>query len=232
MTIRKRIAGASLTLNNNIEPLTLNQERVFKFWNNRNNLILHGYAGTGKTFIALYLALKALEDKKLPYRTIVIIRSAVPSRDIGFLPGSAEEKAAVYEEPYETIVNNLYGRGDAYGILKKKDIIQFRTTSYMRGITYDKSILIVDEIQNMVDSELNTMLTRIGEDCRFMMLGDIHQTDLNEKREKSGLKDIFNILKRIDGVSFVEFNPDDIVRSDFVRNYILERERYLSEKRI
>lgn len=212
-----------------IQPLTDNQDIAFEEWfDNRKNLVMHGYAGTGKTFLALNFALSIVQEKQSLYKKVVIIRSAVPSRDIGFLPGSANEKASAYEEPYESIVNTLYGRGDAYTILKRTGVIDFRTTSYMRGLTFDRSILIIDECQNMSDAEINTILTRIGEDSRFIFCGDFRQNDL--KKEKSGMYDAIKIMSRIKSVGFVEFQLEDIVRSGFVKDYIIQREKYFANQ--
>lgn len=228
--------GSLLEKNNNkmnlveIEPLTDNQDIAFEIWEDfEQNLLMYGYAGTGKSFLALYFALSLVMEPKSLYKKVVLIRSAVPSRDIGFLPGSQAEKASVYEEPYEKIVNTLLDRGDAYSILKRQGAIEFRTTSYMRGLTFDRTIVIVDECQNMTDGELNTLLTRIGEDTRFIICGDFRQNDLNQKKEKSGMKDIINILKRISTVGMVEFGIQDIVRSGFVKSYIIEREKYFEK---
>lgn len=212
-----------------VKPLTDNQEKVFEDWDDDCNLVLTGYAGTGKTFLSLYMAFSALEDRRTPYERVVIIRSAVPSRDMGFLPGDEHEKSTVYEDPYETIINKLHGRDDAYEIFKKKKILDFRTTSYMRGITYQNAIIIIDEIQNMTDSELNTIFTRFGDNTRFMACGDFRQTDLNTKKEKSGFGVIINILKRIKNVRMTDFGIDDIVRSGFVRDYIIQREKYFND---
>lgn len=230
MQKRKKSLGSSLIIANEIEPLTDNQEKVFDDWDDGYQIIMTGYAGTGKSFLSLYLALSEIENPKNPYQQIIIIRSDVATRRMGFLPGDVHEKAAVYEEPYESMVNEIYGRADAYDILKKKRIIDFKTTSYLRGITYNNSIIIVDEIQNMTDSELNTILTRFGNDTRFILCGDFRQTDLNVKQEKSGFYDIINILKNIKSVKMTDFGIDDIVRSGFVRDYIIEREKYYHDQ--
>jgi len=206
-----------------VQPLTENQERAFTEYDYDKNLVLHGHAGTGKTYLALFLALRELSEDQ-NYDKLIIIRSVVPSREIGFLPGSLEDKIEVYEEPYEEMCGKIFRRGDAYSTLKKSSIIDFKTTSFMRGITYDRSIVIIDECQNMIDQEISTILTRIGEDTRFILCGDFRQNDLG--REKSGLNKNINILKNIDSVSFINFTVDDIVRSGFVRDYIKEREEY------
>lgn len=208
-----------------VEPIGQNQKKVFDAFNENSHLILHGYAGTGKTFLALYLALDELERHKA-YDNITIIRSVVPSRDIGFLPGSMNEKIEIYEEPYEIIVNDLYNRADAYTILKKNNWIQFKSTSFLRGLTENDSIIIVDEIQNMNFQELSTIATRVGENTRIIFCGDYRQSDLLKYNERQELKKFLAIMDRINNVETIEFGANDIIRSEFVKNFILEMERY------
>ena len=211
----RTIAGAGLDLRE-IEPLTKNQLEVFE---SNKHLVLHGLAGTGKTFISCYLAFDDMA--KHCYERLVIIRSAVPTRDIGFLPGTEKEKQSVYEEPYKDICNDLFGRGDAYQILKNKNIVDFMTTSFIRGITLRNAVIVIDECQNMSFHELDSIITRMGEDCRVMFCGDFRQADL--KSGQSGMIDFLNILKRMNDFDFIEFGVDDIVRSSFVKNYIIAK---------
>ena len=208
-----------------VEPISKGQRQVFKAFDNDKHLILHGYAGTGKTFLALYLALNDLERYKT-YSNITIIRSVVASRDIGFLPGSMDEKIEIYEEPYQSIVCELYGRGDAYNILKRNNWIQFKSTSFLRGLTQDNSIIIVDEIQNMNFQELSTISTRLGDNSRVIFCGDYRQSDLGRYQERQELKKFLSIMERINNVETIEFGVDDIVRSEFVKNFIIETDRY------
>lgn len=207
-----------------IKPLTPNQDRVFSAYNQGYHLNLHGYAGTGKTFCALYLALNEILNKDSPYDKIVIIRSVVPSRDMGFLPGSMKEKIQVYEEPYREICDSLFGRGDGYDILKMKGIIQFTTTSYLRGLTFNKAIVILDESQNLIDSELNTVMTRMGDESRMIVCGDYRQTDLNRHHEKEGIINFLKIIDRINTFQSVSFQREDVVRSGLVKQWILAKE--------
>lgn len=206
----KTLAGAGLTLEE-IEPLTQNQVRVFE---SQQNLVLHGVAGTGKTFISCYLAFDDMV--KNLYDRLIIIRSAVSTRDIGFLPGTEKEKASVYEEPYKDICIELFGRGDAYEVLKNKNLVHFMTTSYVRGVTLRNAVVIIDECQNMSFHELDSIITRVGENCRIIFCGDFRQSDL----PKNGLKDFIRIVKVMDEFDFIDFEIKDIVRSDFVKNYI------------
>ena len=209
----KTLAGASLTLHE-IEPLTRNQVKAFE---SKKNLILHGLAGTGKTFISSYLAYDDMS--KGVYDKLVIIRSAVPTRDMGFLPGTEKEKASVYEEPYKDIANELFQRGDAYGIMKQKNLVEFMTTSFIRGITLRDAVIIIDECQNMSFHELDSIITRMGENCRVIFCGDFRQADLKQ----NGMKEFMQILKRMELFDFIDFKVEDIVRSDFVKSYIIAK---------
>lgn len=206
-----------------VEPLTERQGRALKYWEEDKHLILQGYAGTGKTFLALSMALKLLDERNSPYKKVIVVRSAVPSRDMGFMPGNQKEKSAVYEEPYFVNVNQLYRCGSAYETLKKRNQLDFRTTSYMRGMTYDRSVVIVDEIQNMSFGELDTIMTRIGENSRIIFCGDYRQTDLKNDNEKKGLGRFLNILNGLNQFAVVDFQAEDIVRSDIVRDYIIAK---------
>ena len=197
-----------------IEPLTKNQLAAFE---SNNNLVMHGLAGTGKTFISSYLAYDDIEKGFAD--TLIIIRSAVPTRDIGFLPGSEKEKSAVYEEPYKDVATHLFDRGDAYEIMKQKNIVQFMTTSFIRGITLRNACIIVDECQNMSFHELDSIITRVGENCRIMFCGDFRQSDLKRNELLSWLK----VLERMEEFDFIEFGVDDIVRSEFVKKYIIAK---------
>lgn len=209
---RKTLAGASLDLSE-IEPLTRNQVKAFE---STQNLVLHGVAGTGKTFISCYLAFDDMI--KGEYEQLILIRSAVPTRDIGFLPGNEKEKASVYEEPYKDIAVELFQRGDAYEILKTKGLVHFMTTSFIRGVTLRNAVIIIDECQNMSFHELDSLITRVGEGCRVIFCGDFRQTDL-DKRE-FGLGEFLRILKATQEFEFVDFEVNDIVRSGLVRKYI------------
>lgn len=206
-----------------IKPLTVNQQRTFESYRSGHNLMLHGYAGTGKTFCALYLGLEEVLTGKSSYDKIVLIRSVVPSRDMGFLPGSIKDKIAVYEEPYKEICDDLFGRGDGYNILKMKKIIEFTTTSFLRGITFNNAIVIVDETNNMILSELDTVMTRMGNNSRIIFCGDYRQTDLNKPHEKTGINTFMNITRRINSFKHIEFEKEDIVRSGVVRDYIIQK---------
>jgi len=205
-----------------ISPLTLNQSSTFKAFEQGKHLLLHGVAGTGKTYISLYLALNEVLNKSR-YKQIVIIRSVVPSRDMGFLPGTAKDKARVYEDPYKMICDDLFSRGDGYEILKTKRLVDFNTTSFLRGVTFNDAIIIVDECQNMIGQELDTVMTRVGNNCRIVFCGDFRQTDLAKHEEKRGLLTFMNILDKMSCFEKIEFGKEDIVRSALVKSYIISK---------
>ena len=205
-------------------PLTQNQEVVFKQFS-RKHLFLHGMAGTGKSFIAIYLALKEIFSSQSPFKKLIIVRSLVQTRDMGHLPGSDKDKMKVYEAPYIPICAEIFGRGDAYTLLKQKGIIEFISTSFIRGITVNDSIVLVDECQNLTAHEMHSVMTRIGNYCKIVFAGDIRQTDLNKRKELSGISDFIKIIKCMNCFEFVEFQEEDIVRSALVKNYIITKNR-------
>lgn len=206
-----------------INPLTPNQHKTFNAYKQGLNLFCHGFAGTGKTYCALYLALNEILSPTSIYNKVVIVRSVVQARDMGFLPGNVKEKSQIFEEPYKEICDDLFGRGDGYNILKMKGLVQFVTTSFLRGITFNNAIVIVDECQNMAFGELDTVMTRLGDQSKVIFCGDFRQTDLLYEREKSGLAKFINITKQLNAFSYIEYEKTDIVRSPLVRDYIIKR---------
>ncbi len=207
----------------NIQPITSNQETVFEEWNDGQNLLLHGVAGTGKTFLGFYLGLTEVLDGESPYKSVTIVRSAVPTRDMGFLPGNLTEKSRAYELPYHAIATELYRRGDAYEILKNRNDVEFITTSHVRGITLQNTIVVVDEIQNLTFHELDSIITRCGKNCKIIMCGDFRQNDLADQGEESGIRRFMKIIRKMSVFSFVEFTNSDIVRSKLVKEYIITK---------
>lgn len=199
--------------------LTSTQQQVIDSYDNGDHLVLHGLAGTGKTFLSTYLALGEVQDGL--YEKLHIIRSAVPTRDIGFLPGNSKQKIQVYEDPYRQICSELYGRGDAYEILNQKNYVDFVSTSFIRGTTFRNSIILVDEINNMNFHELDSVITRVGPNCRIILCGDYRQTDLRSSDERAGLKQFLKILNNIESFTHFEFGIEDIVRSGIVKEYII-----------
>lgn len=206
-----------------IYPLTDNQRLTFKLYEENKHLLLIGTAGTGKSFLSIYLGMDDILNKQT-HRKMVIIRSVVPTRDMGFLPGSNKEKALVYEAPYYAIFNEMFDKRDAYETMKQKNVVEFMTTSFVRGITINDCIVIVDEFQNMTASELHSVFTRIGKNCRVIFSGDIKQNDFTGKREVSGFKDFFKVINLMPSFSVIEFTKEDVVRGDLVREYIIARE--------
>jgi len=208
-----------------INPMTENQKLVFQLFEEGKHLILHGMAGTGKTFLSMYLSLESLMDGTSDQKKIYIVRSVVPTRDMGFLPGNQKEKMKVYEAPYYGICTEIYGRSDAYDILKQKNAIEFISTSFIRGITMNDCFVIVDEINNMTFHELDSIITRIGKNCRVIFSGDFRQSDLTKEQERNGLKDFIKVLDKMSDFAHVDFKAEDIVRSKLVKEYIIAREK-------
>ena len=196
------------------DPLTENQKVAFNSFNQDKNLMLHGIAGTGKSFMAMYLSLKQiLGDPDSPYKRIVIVRTVVPTRDMGFLPGNSKEKTKVYEAPYYAICNELFGRGDAYDYLKNKNLIEFISTSFIRGITLNDCIVIVDEMQNATLHELDSVITRVGHNCKVIFCGDFRQTDFTREHEKNGLTDFMRVVRSMKSFELIEFEANEIGRA-------------------
>lgn len=206
-----------------IDPATDNQALFFEMYKEREVLLLHGSAGTGKSFIALYRALEDVLDSGNLYDRLVLVRSAVPAREIGYLPGDLEEKGEVYEIPYITMCNDLLERDDGYSRLKEQKKVVFSLSSYMRGITLDNTIIIVDEIQNMNYQELRTMITRVGINSKIVFCGDTTQNDINGK---SGLDKFMKILDNMSSACHIEFTIDDIVRSELVKEFLIAENKY------
>jgi predicted ribonuclease YlaK len=216
------------------QPLTENQNKFFQAYKQGDYFIaLHGVAGTGKTFSALYKAIEEVLDKGNTFEKIIIVRSAVQSREIGHLPGSIDEKMEIYQQPYRQICETLFGRRDAWDRLEEQGHIEFISTSFIRGMSFDNAIIIVDEMQNMTFEEIDTVMTRVGNQSKIIWCGDYRQTDLNKKKnDVSGLLKFFDIAYHMGAFTRIEFTPDDIVRSSLVKDYILAKLKFedLSEK--
>ena len=210
-----------------VKPITDNQKVVFDSWKKDKNQFLFGAAGTGKTFISLYLALKDVLDMKTSYDKVVLVRSLIPTREIGFLPGDEEDKGLLYQVPYQNMVQFMFEMPNEqqfntlYDRLKGQGTLFFLSTSFLRGLTFDNTIIIVDECQNLNFHELDTIITRIGQDSKIVFCGDFDQTDLVKQNERNGLHDFLRILEEMDEFNCTEFTIGDIVRSGFVRSYLI-----------
>jgi len=212
-----------------VGPITDNQELFFNEWKDGKNLFAYGAAGTGKTFIALYLALKDVIDEETPYDKVYIVRSLVSTREIGFLPGTHEDKSELYQVPYKNMVRNMFHMPDQasfdmlYDNLKNQETISFWSTSFLRGTTLDDAIIIVDESQNLNFHELDSIMTRVGQDSKIVFCGDINQSDLQRTNERNGILDFQRILQGMEEFSEIEFGVSDIVRSGLVKSYLISK---------
>ena len=212
-----------------VKPITDNQKIVFETWKKKQNQFLFGCAGTGKTFISLYLALQDVMNLQTKYDKVVLVRSLIPTREIGFLPGDEEDKAALYQVPYANMVQFMFQQPNEqafnmlYDKLKQQGSLYFLSTSFLRGLTFDNSIIIVDECQNLNFHELDTIITRVGQDSKIVFCGDFGQSDLSKTNEKNGLHDFLRILEEMEEFNCVEFDIGDIVRSGFVRSYLIQK---------
>lgn len=212
-----------------IKPVTDNQKIVFESWKKGLNQFMFGCAGTGKTFVSLYLALSEVLRNDTPYDKVIVVRSLIPTREIGFLPGDEEDKAALYQVPYSNMMQFMFEQPNEqafsmlYDRLKAQGSFYFLSTSFLRGLTFDNSIIIVDECQNLNFHELDTIITRVGQDSKIMFCGDFGQSDLTKMNEKNGLMNFLQILQEMKEFNCTEFDIGDIVRSGFVRSYLIQK---------
>ena len=224
---RKKALGSEYLLD--IDPLTDNQRKLFDAYAEGKHLVAYGCAGTGKTFITLYNALREVLDERTPYEKVYIVRSLVPTREIGFLPGSHDDKADIYQIPYKNMVKYMFQMPSdvefemLYGNLKAQETIKFWSTSFLRGVTLDNCIVLVDEFANLNFHELDSIITRVGENCKIMFCGDATQSDLVKTSEKNGIVDFMSVLRKMDSFDIIEFGVDDIVRSGLVRQYLIAK---------
>ena len=224
---RKKPINSDLLLD--IDPLTDNQKKFFDAYDEGKHLVAYGCAGTGKTFIALYNALADVLNEVTPYEKVYVVRSLVATREIGFLPGDHEDKSSLYQIPYKNMVKYMFEMPTdtdfemLYGNLKAQETVSFWSTSFIRGTTFDNAILIIDEFQNLNFHELDSIITRIGENSKIVFCGDATQTDLTKTNEKNGIVDFMSILRKMPSFELVEFGVDDIVRSGIVKEYLLAK---------
>ena len=224
---RKKPIGAELLLD--IEPLTDNQRKLFESYDAGKHLVAHGVAGSGKTFLCLFKALQDVLSEYTPYEKIYIVRSLVPTREIGFLPGSHDDKASLYQIPYKNMVKYMFQMpSDAdfemlYGNLKAQETISFWSTSFIRGTTLDNCIIIVDELENLNFHELDSIITRVGENTKILFCGDASQSDLIRQNEKNGVVDFMKILRQMPSFDIIEFEVADVIRSGLIKEYIITK---------
>ena len=225
----KRKKPISNTYLLDIEPITDNQKKLFDSYSEGKHLVAYGTAGTGKTFISLYNAISDTLDESTPYEKIYLVRSLVSTREIGFLPGDHEDKADIYQIPYKNMVKYMFQMpSDAdfemlYGNLKAQETIKFWSTSFIRGTTLDNAVIIVDEFQNLNFHELDSIITRVGENSRIIFSGDASQSDLVKTNDRNGIHDFLNILRKMPSFDIIEYGIDDIVRSGLVKEYIISK---------
>ena len=224
---RKKPLGLEYLID--IDPLTENQKKFFDSYAEGKHLVAYGCAGTGKTFITLYNALCEVLDERSCYERIYLVRSLVPTREIGFLPGTHEDKADIYQIPYKNMVKYMFQMpSDAdfemlYGNLKSQETIKFWSTSFIRGTTLDNAIIIVDEFANLNFHELDSIITRVGENSKIIFCGDATQSDLVKTNERNGIVDFMTVLRKMPSFDIVEFGVEDIVRSGLVKEYIIAK---------
>ena len=226
MSKQKEIGANDLAV---IKPVTDSQQTVFDTWKEGKNQFLFGCAGTGKTFISLYLALQQVLKNETSYDKVIVVRSLIPTREIGFLPGDEEDKAALYQVPYANMMQFMFEQPNEqafsmlYDRIKAQGSFYFMSTSFLRGLPFDNSIIIVDECQNLNFHELDTIITRVGQDSKIFFCGDFGQSDLTKMNERNGLMDFLQILHEMEEFNCTEFNIGDIVRSGFVRSYLIQK---------
>lgn len=224
---RRKPINSELLLD--IEPLTENQKKLFTSYSQGKHIVAYGAAGTGKTFITLYNALRDVLNDITPYEQIYIVRSLVATREIGFLPGDHEDKSSLYQIPYKNMVKYMFQLPTEtdfemlYGNLKQQETVKFWSTSFVRGTTLDNSIIIVDEFQNLNFHELDSIITRVGENTKIMFCGDATQSDLVKTNERNGISDFMNILRKMPSFDVIEFGIEDIVRSGLVKEYLVAK---------
>ena len=206
------------------DPLTKNQEIAYKAWDEGDNLVLTGTAGTGKTFMGLYLAMEDVLDKETEWEKLIIVRSMVPTREMGFLPGDKEAKEQAFLTPYKNICCELFGDKSSYNKMVSANQIQFESTSFIRGVTFDNSIIVVDEMQNLNFHELDSVITRVGRCTKIIFCGDFKQSDFKYDDDRQGIIKFLQIVEQLKNFTIINFGWEDIVRSGFVRDYIMTKE--------
>lgn len=209
-----------------LEPLSENQRKFFEMYKRGDYCMgVLGSAGTGKTAIAMYKAIEEVLQKDNPFKQVVVVRQCVPTRSVGFLPGTLTDKEEVYQLPYKEICAMLFNRADAWDRLLEQGYVRFLSTTAIRGISIDDSVIIVDEQQNLSFQEMDTVMQRVSYRSKIIWVGDFKQTDLiTSKQDVSGMPNFLRILRTMKDYTEVEFTRDDIVRQSLVKNYIIAKE--------
>lgn len=226
--VKKTLPPLKITDLQKFEALTENQKKFFDAYKLGDYFIaLHGVAGTGKTFISLYKAIEEVLTRGTPFNKIIVVRSAVQGREMGHLPGDVDDKLDIYQQPYRQICHTLFQARNAWDRLVDHHQIEFISTSFIRGMSFDNAIIIVDEMQNMNFEEIDTVMTRVGHQSKIIWCGDYRQTDLNKrKNDVTGILKFFDIAYHMESFTRVEFTTDDIVRSSLVKDYIVAKMKY------
>ena len=215
-----------------IEAIGPAQTEAFAKYKENKNLFLTGSAGTGKTFVLLYLAFADVFDDESPYDKVILIRSLLPSRDAGFHSGSLEEKANYYQAPYRQLVKFLFEMQSKdefaalWDLLIEQESVEFQTTSFLRGQTFDNAIIICDEAQNLNFAELDTVMCRVGQNTKIMFSGDEAQTAFINNDDKEGMYNFQGILGEMEECEVIKFGIGDILRSGLCRSYLIAKEQF------
>ena len=212
-----------------IQPITENQKRLCESYSAGKNIIAYGAAGTGKTFITLYNAIKEVLNAETPYKKVYIVRSLTATRETGIVSSNHEEQSWLYQVPYQSMVKYMFQMSsdlefnNLYRNLKDQGIINFLSTSYIRGTTLDDAIVIVDEFENLNFHELDSIITRVGQNSKIHFCGDATQSDLEQTIERNGIVDFIKVTRGMPSVDIIEFGIDDIVRSGIVKEYLIAK---------
>lgn len=209
-----------------IKPRTENQKKLVGAFDNNDMIFAVGPAGTGKTYLSIALAVKALKEKTI--KKIVLSRPAVEAGEkLGFLPGDMKDKIDPYLQPLYNALEDMLPQAKLQEMMEKH-VIQIAPLAFMRGRTLSDAIVILDEAQNTTCAQIRMFLTRMGWNTKMIITGDMTQIDL-PREQKSGLKEALNILSRIEGIEIVELNRKDIVRHKLVTRIVNAYEKYDKE---
>lgn len=210
---RERLPEKQSIFASTFRPRNAKQAKLVQSIEDKEVTIAIGSSGTGKTYCALASALNLLGDK---YKKIILVKSvtSIPGEEIGFIPGTFEEKMDPYIMSFTWNIDKIIGK-DASKELMKKDLIEVLPLAYIRGLSIDNAIVIADEAQNFTSHTFKTIMTRIGSNSKYIFLGDIEQIDRKKKGE-SGLATMLDVFKDESFVGTVEFDDEDCVRNPII----------------